>query len=419
VRQDNSAPSDGAGEDVMTMDRGVDGGVERARSPLDRGRFLRGVGGLAAVGLAGTAPLTAFARGVEGSGSSGGQLIERLDRPLDLETPVRYFTTYLTPTDAFFVRSHFGAPDTIDARTWRMRVYGEVKSALTVGLTDLRRFEEVSLVSTIQCSGNGRAYYTPHPSGVQWQRGAVSTAKWTGVRLADVLRHAGIQAGAHYVWLRGRDSDPLKTPRFLRSIPLSVALEPTTILAYKMNDEPLPILHGQPLRLIVPGWVADDQVKWLSEIQVRSTEAPGYFYQAAYRYPNHLGKPGVAVPPTREHPLTLMNVKSLIAYPDDGRTLTRGLAAIQGVAWSGRARIVRVDVSVDGGRTYRAARLGREDTPYAWRLWSLPYRFDHAGAYTIMARATDSAGATQPVTSPWNPSGYLWNGIDSVRVTVR
>lgn len=381
---------------------------------LGRRRFLAVTGVFAGAGL------VSMSGSALAAGSVQPRLIERLDRPLDLETPTRYFTTYLTPNDLFFVRSHFGAPDPIDPTLWRLRIGGEVGRSLSLGLADLRRFPEVSVVSLIQCSGNGRAFFRPRVAGVQWQRGAVGVARWTGVRLADVLRHAGLKPAGSHVWLRGRDHAPLPTvPLFIRSIPLAVALAPQAILAYEMNGAPLPLLHGQPVRVIVPGWVADDQVKWLSEIQVQPTEPQGFYYQVAYRFPNHPGKPGVAVLPKDTHPLALMNVKSLIAQPEDGTTLARGATLIRGVAWSGNTTIERVDVSVDGGKTSMRATIEPENSPYAWRLWRLEHRFDRPGSYTITARATDSRGATQPPTAVWNPSGYMYNAPDTATVQVR
>jgi len=377
--------------------------------------FLASAGGLAASAVLGSASRGA----VQAADGGGVQMIQRLDRPLDLETPVQYFDRYITPTPLFFVRSHFGAPAPVDPATWRLRVSGMVGRPLVLGLADLRRFTEVTVTATLQCSGNGRAFFRPRVPGVQWERGAVGNALWTGVRLADVLRHAGIGSAGTYVWARGRDADPLQAPPFVRAIPRPVALHPDTMLAYRMNGQPLTLLHGQPLRLIVPGWVGDDQVKWLTEIEVRSAAPPGFYYQTAYRYPDHLGKPGEAIPPTKQHPLSLMNVKSLVASPGEGARLGRGTREIQGVAWSGAAEVVRVVVSLDGGHGWHSAHLDPERSPYTWRLWRLPWRFDRGGAYTIMARATDSHGATQPFSSPWNPSGYLWNGVDSVRVTVQ
>ncbi|GAC1437675.1 MAG: molybdopterin-dependent oxidoreductase [Chloroflexota bacterium] len=380
-----------------------------------RGLFLARAGGLAAGALLGSAGMG----GAQAADGGGAEMIQRLDRPLDLETPVQYFDRYITPTRLFFVRSHFGAPAPIDPGTWRLRIGGEVGHPLVLGLGDLRRFAEVTVAATLQCSGNGRAFFRPRVPGVQWERGAVGNALWTGVRLADVLRHAGMGSAGTYVWARGRDADPLKVPPFVRAIPRSVALHPATLLAYRMNGQPLTLLHGQPLRLIVPGWVGDDQVKWLTEIEVRSAEPPGFYYQTAYRYPDHLGKPGAAISPKKQHPLSLMNVKSLVASPVEGARLSRGTVEIQGVAWSGAAEIVRVAVSLDGGREWHSAHLDKERSPYTWRLWRLPWRVDRGGVYTIMARATDSHGATQPFSSPWNPSGYLWNAVDSVRVIVQ
>jgi DMSO/TMAO reductase YedYZ molybdopterin-dependent catalytic subunit len=200
-------------------------------------------------------------------------------RPYDAETPVEAFASWLTPNDRFFVRSHFGPPsaERIDPAAWRLAVKGLVERPLNLSLSDLSRFEEVSITAVVQCSGNGRAFHRPRAGGVQWKKGAVGNARWTGVRLRDVLAKAGAEAKAKHLHLLGADR-PVhpNTPLFLRSIPLKKALHPDTILAIKMNGEPLPLLHGAPLRLIAPGWMADACVKWLTDLTLGETEAPGY-----------------------------------------------------------------------------------------------------------------------------------------------
>jgi DMSO/TMAO reductase YedYZ molybdopterin-dependent catalytic subunit len=220
------------------------------------------------------------------------------------------------------------------------------------------------------------------------------------------------------VQLQGADRPVVASvPLFTRSIPLEKALHPDTILAYEMNGRPLPLLHGAPLRVITPGWMADSCTKWLTEITVQAEEAKGYYMQTAYRVPVKPVEPGTT-PTVPANPVETMVVKSLIAAPLEGETVKAGPVTIQGVAWSGEAKVVKVEVSIDGGKTWEAARLVGEDTPYAWRQWQWVWKAKTAGQFAILCRATDSRGETQPATTPWNPSGFLWNGWDRVSVTV-
>lgn len=349
-----------------------------------------------------------------------GPLAVRVTRPLDAETPVREFLSYLTPNHRFFVRSHFGPPpqELVSEETWRLRVGGLVKQPREFRMEDLRHMEPVTVTAVLQCSGNGRAYYRPKVPGVQWERGAVGNARWTGVRLRDVLRLAGVKDQARHVQFQGADRPVMASvPLFTRSIPLMKALHPDTILAYAMNGRPLPLLHGAPLRVITPGWMAESCIKWLTEIVVREDEAQGYFMQTAYRVPITPVEPGAPGSGT-SRPVEAMVVKSLIAAPADGDRVERGQVLIQGVAWSGEAEVVTVEVSIDEGKTWAPARLVGENQPYGWRQWQFVWQARTAGTSTILCRATDSRGETQPQRSPWNPSGFLWNGWDRVTITV-
>jgi DMSO/TMAO reductase YedYZ molybdopterin-dependent catalytic subunit len=349
------------------------------------------------------------------------KLITKVSRPYDAETPVEAFASWITPNDRFFVRSHFGPPpaDRINPASWRLSVKGLADRPLSLSLSDLARFEEVSVTAVVQCSGNGRAYYRPRAGGVQWRTGAVGNARWTGVRLRDVLAKAGVQAKAKHLHLLGADRPVLpSTPLFHRSIPLEKALHPDTILAFKMNGEPLPLLHGAPVRLIAPGWMADACVKWLADLTLNESEAPGYYMQTAYRYPARPVQPGETIDPKDLRPVEAMIVKSLITNPLDGAVVNGG-AVIQGIAWTGEGRIVSVEVSADEGNTWSRARLIGDEVPYAWRMWEYEWRPARSGSQVLLCRATDDRGQTQPERSPWNPSGFLWNGWDRVTVEVK
>jgi DMSO/TMAO reductase YedYZ molybdopterin-dependent catalytic subunit len=356
----------------------------------------------------------------EPSRLEAGPLITRVTRPFDAETPVREFTSFLTPNHRFFVRSHFGppAPELIAEGNWKLRVGGLVERPQTFTLRDLKELEAVTITAVVQCSGNGRAFHQPKVPGVQWDRGAVGNAQWTGARLRDVLAEVGVKEGAQHVQLQGADRPVVDSvPLFVRSIPLAKGFHPDTLLAYEMNGRPLPILHGAPLRVITPGWMADSCTKWLTDITVQAEEAKGYYMQTAYRMPMQSVEPGGTVSGPSV-PVEAMVVKSLISAPQEGGTVGLGPLTVQGVAWSGEVKIARVELSLDGGRTWKSARLVGADFPYAWRQWQFLWKPSTPGPVTILCRATDARGETQPEMSPWNPSGFLWNGWDRVTVTV-
>ncbi len=350
-----------------------------------------------------------------------GPLKMHVSRPFDAETPVREFTSFLTPNHRFFVRSHFGppVPDLVSEAVWTLRVGGLVERPREFALKELRQMEAVTVTAVVQCSGNGRAFHRPKVPGVQWERGAVGNARWTGVRLRDVLSQAGVKQTARHVQLQGADRPVVASvPLFVRSIPLEKALHPDTILAYEMNGRPLPLLHGAPLRVITPGWMADSCIKWLTDISLLAEEAQGYYMQTAYRVPVTPVTPGASTNGQAMIPVEAMVVKSLIAAPQEGATVDTGPITIQGVAWGGEVKVVKVEVSVDDGKSWEQVRLVGEDQPYAWRQWQYVWKAKTAGMFTILCRATDERGNVQPAASPWNPSGFLWNGWDRVTITV-
>ena len=348
-------------------------------------------------------------------------LTVRVSRPFDAETPVREFTSWLTPNEKFFVRSHFGPPDerSLDTWSWRLNVGGLVDRRLTLSLADLKQIPAVTIPAVLQCSGNGRAYHRPKVPGVQWERGAVGNAEWTGVRLRDVLQRAGVREQSRHVQFQGADRPAVATvPLFTRSIPLAKALHADTLLAYEMNGRPLPLLHGAPLRVVTPGWMAESSIKWLTDITLQAEESRGYYMQTAYRIPLASVDPATASSARTTIPVEAMVVKSLIAAPSLGETVVRGPVSIQGVAWTGEAEVVKVEVSCDDGKTWEPGRFIGQKHSYAWRQWQYIWNATRPGATAILCRATDARGEMQPATSPWNPSGFLWNGWDRVSVTV-
>jgi sulfite oxidase len=353
---------------------------------------------------------------VEVPGKAG--MIVRSARFLDLEMPPEFFASWLTPVPHFFVRNHMHEPSRLDAEGWRLSVGGEVENPFSVSLSDLAKLEPRTVTNTLECAGNGRGFQQPKVPGVQWQRGAVGTARFAGPLLRDLLRRAGVTATGKHVMFRGLDEVPGNVPPFIRSIPIEKAMDPDTLIATHMNGASLPRHHGFPARALVPGWIGAASCKWLTEIKVLDQEFEGNFMKPGYRLPNHLISPGGDVNPEDTHPITSLGVKSVIAQPGDGSSVKSRSLNIHGAAWAGETAITRVEISVDGGTTWHAARLGAQQSRYAWRLWDYAWNAPKAGEYTIMSRATDDQGRTQPQTAAWNPSGYLFNAIDQVNIHV-
>lgn len=346
------------------------------------------------------------------------KLIVRSVRPVDLETPVALLNTRITPNDLFYVRQHLYTAK-VNADEWKLTIGGEVQNPITMTLDELKRMPKRTVTVTLECAGNGRAFFDPPVAGIQWEKGAVGTARFTGARMADALKKAGMKATGKYVAMNGADKPMGKMPDFIRNVPIGKALHPDTILAYEMNGEALPILHGFPLRAVVPGWEGAYAVKWLTDIQVIDKEYDGFFVKTAYRYPNHRIAPGEAVAPQDMIPLTGLVVKSLINSPLDGATVAPGKVRVSGFAWAGESSVAKVDVSMDNGSAWFPATLGKEREPYAWQSFEYEFNITEPGSYLLMSRATDDKGVAQPVAPQWNPSGYLWNVIDRVRINVK
>jgi DMSO/TMAO reductase YedYZ molybdopterin-dependent catalytic subunit len=346
-------------------------------------------------------------------------LIVRSSRSFDLETPVEYFNTWLTPAQHFFVRNHMHEPSTLDPAQWKLSVGGEVEKPCVLSLAELSKLEMHTVVNTLECAGNGRAFQNPKVPGIQWAKGAVSTGRFSGPRLRDVLERAGVKPTGKHVMFRGLDEVPGKVPPFVRSVPIEKAMDADTLIATHLNGEPLPKHNGFPARALMPGWIGAASCKWLSEIQVLDKEFEGNFMNPGYRLPNNPVKPGEAVKPEDTHPVTALNVKSLIVSPSDAATARSGPLNIQGVAWAGEAELVKVEISTDRGASWQPAQLGADKARYAWRMWSLKWKAPKPGEYTIASRATDSQGRIQPDAAVWNPSGYLNNAIDRVTIHVQ
>jgi DMSO/TMAO reductase YedYZ molybdopterin-dependent catalytic subunit len=368
--------------------------------------------GLAVMGTA--SPRDLFAQ----EGLSKDQLIIRSARPQDLETPSHLLTSWITPNELFYVRSHFYTPAIREAE-WTLRIDGEVGAPSMLTLDAVRRFASKTIAVTMECAGNGRSFHVPPVAGVQWEKGAVGTARWTGVPLVEVLTRAGIKPSAKYVWLDGADTGVGTAPDFIRSLPIEKAMHEDTLLAYEMNGEQLPVPHGFPLRAIVPGWEGAYSLKWLTHITVSNRDHDGAFVQAAYRLPRWPVSPGTLVSAADSVPIKELAIKSIVTEPAaDSVVRSGGAVTVAGFAWSGETQVRRVDLSTDNGRTWVPARLGRDQAPYAWRRFEYVWRPREPGSHVVLSRATDARGRIQPVVADWNPGGYLWNAIDQVRVHV-
>lgn len=353
-----------------------------------------------------------------------GELILLTSRPPQLETPSQYFDRAITPNEAFFVRYHiFPIPTSVDLATWRLNVTGRVERPLALSMEDLKtKFPPTRVVAVNQCSGNSRGRFEPRVFGGQWGNGAMGNAEWVGARMQDVLRLAGVKPGALEVSFNGLDQPAAPSvPDFVKSLTMNhLADDPDILIAYKMNDEALPMLNGYPARLVVPGWYSTYWVKHLSEITVLDREFDGYWMKKAYRIPDTpcgCVEPGTA--PARTVPINRMNVRSFIAAPRSGtRVAVARPVTLKGIAFDGGYGIARVETSVNDGRTWSQAELGKDLGRFSFREWSARWTPMKSGPVRVMVRATNLVGESQPLTPLWNPAGYLRNVIESVELTV-
>jgi len=350
---------------------------------------------------------------VRHGGDSG--LVVHRQEPLNCETSLpALIGGVVTPAAHFYVRNHFTTP-VLDPALYGLTVTGLVERPLRLGLRDLRNMPSESLVVTLECAGNGRTRFDPPVAGEQWDFGAASTAEWTGVPLVEVLDRAGLTAGAHDVVFRGADAglvDGATGPvRFERALSVDDAVGSDALIAYAMNGEELPLQHGRPVRLIVPGWYSVASVKWLTEIEVIGHRFEAFFQTQRYVY--EWERDGAVA----REPVRLQRVRALIAEPTEGASVSAGGLVIRGVAWSGAALIERVDVSIGEG-PWQPARLIGERRRHSWQWWELFAQYDVRGPSIVRARATDLAGHTQPDQPEWNRLGYGGNAIQTISIVV-
>lgn len=342
-------------------------------------------------------------------------------RPPQLETPFPVFNEGpITPNDAFFVRYHLAdIPLDIDPATFTLEIKGKVDHPLRLSLEDIKAMAQTEIVAVNQCSGNSRGFVDPRVAGGQLGHGAMGNARWRGVSLKTVLDRAGVQHGAKQVVFGGMDgpvSD--RTPDFAKALDVDHARDGEVMLAHLMNGRDLPFLNGFPLRLVVPGYYGTYWIKHLNEITVIDNTYDNFWMKKAYRIPDNACacvEPGTT--PTATVPIGRLNVRSFITNIPEGAQLRRGGKILKGIAFDGGTGIRNVEVSVDGGKTWKGTRLGRDYGRYAFREWKTPVRLA-PGPHELKVRATSNGGDVQPAEARWNPAGYMRNVIETVRVTV-
>lgn len=350
------------------------------------------------------------------------------DRPVNAETPAHLLDDQITPASRMFVRNN-GVPPTlkdVDTNNWFLEIGGEsVTNEKRLSLAELQdRFRHYTLQLQLECGGNGRAEFYPPARGNQWTTGAVACPEWTGVRLRDVLRHCGIKDNAVYVAYEGADThlsgDPKKLP-ISRGVPLHKALEKESLLVWAMNGEPLPMLHGFPLRMVCAGWPASVSGKWLNKILLRDRVHDGEKMQGqSYRVSCNPVAPGAKVADEDMCIIESMPVKSLITFPKSGIAHCREAELqVRGHAWAGDHQVKRLYTSIDFGATWQRAELRKPVNRLAWQRWSAAIEFSEDGYYEIWAQAVDDRGTSQPQVLPaWNPRGYLNNACHRIAVSV-
>jgi sulfite oxidase len=354
-----------------------------------------------------------------------GNFIRLTESDLVLETRLEALGQHwLTPNDDFFLLSRHRVDVSGEERlNWQLTVAGEVDHAANFTIGELRNaktFPRAEIYACIQCAGYGRRFFEPSFRVAPWGTGAIGNALWGGIRLADVLGRVRLGAVVKHVAFAGKDCMEIDPP-YIKSIPLEKAMAPDTLLAFQMNGAELPLAHGGPLRLIVPGWAGTYSMKWLQRIEARSESWKGYWMSVAYQLPNSTEPTepidtGTAALPTV--PLTAIFVNSMITSPLDGQRISAKGSIIQGFAWSGVAEVDRVEVSTNGGKTWREAHLSSPSYRFAWRRWQVHWS-PSPGTYNVMARASDRSGATQPLDrTKWNPGGYEWHAAPSISIRV-
>jgi DMSO/TMAO reductase YedYZ molybdopterin-dependent catalytic subunit len=344
-------------------------------------------------------------------------------RPWNAETPAHLLDDKVTPSKLMFVRNNGIPPTKPDPSKWKLTIEGEsAKKKTTFTLQELKKkFKHYSYNLTLECGGNGRSEFNPSAKGNQWTLGAVSCAKWTGVRLKDVLEYVGVKSDAVYIGYYGADEhlqDPSKVV-ISRGVPIKKALEDESLLAWQVNDEDIPLMNGYPLRLVIGGWPASVSGKWLTKISIRNIVHDGpKMGGQSYRIPKYPVAPGTKVPDKDMEIIESMPVKSLVTYPKSGAIIAKGDSfEVRGHAWAGDLSVKEVSVSIDFGVSWKKCSISKPVNRLAWQHWKTRVKLPEKGYYEIWARATDSNGKIQPmILAGWNPKGYLNNACHRIAV---
>jgi DMSO/TMAO reductase YedYZ molybdopterin-dependent catalytic subunit len=349
------------------------------------------------------------------------------DRPLVAETPESLLDDETTPTEKFYIRNNGQIPEEAKDRDgWKFVVDGEVNNKLELTVGELKsKYQAVTRRMVLECGGNGRSAFSPPARGNQWTNGGAGCAEWTGARLADVLKAAGLKPSASYTAHYAADlhlSGDASKPPVSRGVRIAKAMDPDTLIVWAMNGQPLTNIHGGPVRLLVPGWAGSASQKWLTRITIRDREHDGPGMTGfSYRVPIKPMIPGDKGDPKNFRILESMPVRSIITSPANGAKLPPGTKelALRGAAWAGDLTVKQIDVSIDFGATWQRANLGKPKNKYDWQRWTAKVKLPSDGYFEVWARGTDSKGAMQPHQAGfWNPQGYGGNAMHRVAVLV-
>ena len=406
---------------------------QQDRLNATRRHFLRTVGMLA--GMAAVSPALAASfvdldlpsepvrRELTTAFPQKGKMILQRSRPPLLETPFEVFDRgVFTPNDQFFVRCHWAViPEQVDVATFKLAIRGHVNNPLSLSLADVMAMPRVELAAVNQCSGNSRGMFQPRVAGGQWAHGAMGNARWTGVRLRDLLDRAGVKAGAVAVRFNGLDEPVVDgAPDYMKSLDIDHARDGEVMVAFAMNGEQLPLLNGFPLRLIVPGWYSTYWIKMLNDIEVLDAPDTNYWMATAYRIPH---TPYASVEPGetgfKAVPINRMVPRSFITNLRSGDTVrASATASLRGIAFGGDCGVAHVDISMDQGQSWQKTSFGRDEGKYSFRQWSTQIRAPQSGKLVLLVRCTNTKGEAQPSQPNWNAAGFMRNVIEQVDLTV-
>ena len=347
------------------------------------------------------------------------------DRPINAETPPHLLDDPITPTNRHFVRNNGIMPDlsSNEISNWKLRIEGNVKNPKIYSIKDLKNnFEVITKSLQLECGGNGRAFFEPPALGNQWSYGAISCSEWTGVRLSDVIKSSGIKPSSIYTGHYGADlhlSGNTNKNALSRGVPIKKALDANNIIAFAMNNEEIPLIHGSPLRLICPGWPGSTSQKWLNKIELLDHVHDGTKMTGkSYKVPILPIKPGEKVDISDLKIIESMPIKSLITFPKTGLQHTSYNLNIRGHAWAGDKQVKEVRISIDYGATWIKANLSNPVNKYAWQNWGLNLNFPSKGYFEIWSRAIDENNISQPFDISWNPKGYLNNSVHRIYINI-